>query len=68
MKAVILAGGSGTRLGDESAIEPKPIVEIGGRPILWHIMKTYSVYGINGHGSNLGNTLETGLQEKSDCL
>ena len=47
MKAVILAGGFGTRLTEESAVRPKPMVEIGGRPILWHIMKTYSVYGIN---------------------
>lgn len=47
MKAVILAGGFGTRISEESAIRPKPMVEIGGRPILWHIMKTYSAYGIN---------------------
>lgn len=47
MKAVILAGGKGTRIAEESAIRPKPMVEIGGRPILWHIMKTYSHYGIN---------------------
>lgn len=47
MKAVILAGGFGTRISEESGIRPKPMVEIGGRPILWHIMKTYSHYGIN---------------------
>ncbi len=47
MKAVILAGGLGTRLSEETTIKPKPMVEIGGRPILWHIMKTYSAYGIN---------------------
>jgi len=47
MKAVILAGGMGTRLSEETTIRPKPLVEIGGRPILWHIMKTYSAYGIN---------------------
>lgn len=47
MKAVILAGGLGTRLEEETAVRPKPMVEIGGRPILWHIMKTYSQYGIN---------------------
>lgn len=47
MKAVILAGGLGTRLSEETAIKPKPMVEIGGRPILWHIMKTYSAHGIN---------------------
>jgi glucose-1-phosphate cytidylyltransferase len=46
MKAVILAGGFGTRLSEETAIRPKPMVEIGGRPILWHIMKIYAAYGI----------------------
>jgi len=47
MKAVLLAGGHGTRLSEETSIKPKPMVEIGGRPILWHIMKLYSAYGIN---------------------
>ncbi len=47
MKAVILAGGLGTRLSEETATRPKPMVEIGGRPILWHIMKIYSYHGIN---------------------
>lgn len=47
MKAVILAGGLGTRLAEETSIRPKPMVEIGGRPILWHIMKSYSVHGIH---------------------
>lgn len=47
MKAVILAGGLGTRLSEETTVRPKPMVEIGGRPILWHIMKIYSAYGIN---------------------
>ena len=47
MKAVILAGGLGTRLSEETAIRPKPMVEIGGRPILWHILKMYSHHGIN---------------------
>jgi glucose-1-phosphate cytidylyltransferase len=47
MKAVILAGGLGTRLSEETLTKPKPMVEIGGKPILWHIMKTYSHYGIN---------------------
>jgi glucose-1-phosphate cytidylyltransferase len=47
MKAVILAGGLGTRLSEETAVKPKPMVEIGGRPILWHIMKLYSAHGIN---------------------
>ena len=46
MKAVILAGGYGTRISEESGIRPKPMVEIGGKPILWHIMKIYSHYGI----------------------
>jgi len=47
MKAVILAGGLGTRLSEETISKPKPMVEIGGKPILWHIMKTYSHFGIN---------------------
>ena len=47
MKAVILAGGLGTRISEESHLKPKPMIEIGGRPILWHIMKIYSHYGIN---------------------
>jgi len=47
MKVLILAGGFGTRLSEETDIKPKPMVEIGGKPILWHIMKTYSHYGIN---------------------
>jgi glucose-1-phosphate cytidylyltransferase len=47
MKAVILAGGLGTRISEESQLRPKPMVEIGGRPILWHIMKLYSAHGID---------------------
>ena len=47
MKAVILAGGFGTRISEESYLKPKPMIEIGGMPILWHIMKIYSNYGIN---------------------
>ena len=47
MKAVILAGGFGTRISEESHLKPKPMIEIGGRPILWHIMKCYGAYGIN---------------------
>lgn len=46
MKAVILAGGLGTRLAEETSIRPKPLVEVGGKPILWHIMKTFSHHGI----------------------
>ena len=47
MKAVILAGGFGTRIAEETAVKPKPMVEIGGKPILWHIMKIYAAYGID---------------------
>ena len=47
MKAVILAGGFGTRLSEETTVRPKPMVEIGERPILWHIMKLYSAHGID---------------------
>lgn len=47
MKAIILAGGRGTRISEESILKPKPMIEIGGKPILWHIMKIYSFYGIN---------------------
>ena len=47
MKAVILAGGLGTRISEETYLKPKPMIEIGGKPILWHILKTYSHYGIN---------------------
>ena len=47
MKAVILAGGLGTRISEETHLKPKPIIEIGGKPILWHIMKSYSAYGVN---------------------
>jgi glucose-1-phosphate cytidylyltransferase len=47
MKTVILAGGLGTRISEESHLKPKPMIEIGGRPILWHIMKLYSAYGFN---------------------
>ena len=47
MKAILLAGGLGTRLSEETALKPKPMVEIGGKPILWHIMKIYSAHGIN---------------------
>ena len=47
MKVVILAGGLGTRISEESHLKPKPMIEIGGKPILWHIMKLYSSYGYN---------------------
>ena len=47
MKVLLLAGGYGTRLSEETDIRPKPMIEIGGKPILWHIMKIYSHYGFN---------------------
>lgn len=47
MKAVILAGGLGTRISEETHLKPKPMIEIGGKPILWHIMKMYSAHGVN---------------------
>src|SRR5215210_8591387 len=47
MKVVLLAGGLGTRLSEETSLRPKPMVEVGGMPVLWHIMKTYSFYGYN---------------------
>ena len=47
MKAVILAGGLGTRISEETHLKPKPMIEIGGKPILWHIMKLYSFHGVN---------------------
>ncbi len=46
-KVVILAGGKGTRIAEETQVRPKPMVEIGGRPIIWHIMKSYSAHGLN---------------------
>ncbi|MBL8018085.1 MAG: glucose-1-phosphate cytidylyltransferase [Leptospirales bacterium] len=47
MKAVILAGGLGSRISEESSVRPKPLIEVGGKPVLWHIMKIYSHYGVN---------------------
>ena len=47
MKVVILAGGFGTRIGEETHLRPKPMIDIGGKPILWHIMKIYSAHGLN---------------------
>ncbi|MGB4468755.1 MAG: sugar phosphate nucleotidyltransferase [Azovibrio sp.] len=47
MKAVILAGGLGTRISEESHLKPKPMIEIGGKPIIWHILKIYSAHGIH---------------------
>ena len=47
MKAVILAGGLGTRISEETHLKPKPMIEIGGKPVLWHILKMYSAHGVN---------------------
>ncbi|MEQ1525765.1 MAG: glucose-1-phosphate cytidylyltransferase [Gallionella sp.] len=47
MKAIILAGGLGTRISEETSVRPKPMIDVGGKPVLWHIMKTYSAHGIN---------------------
>ncbi|WP_265533178.1 glucose-1-phosphate cytidylyltransferase [Pseudomonas saponiphila] len=55
MKAVILAGGGGARISEESHLKPKPMIEVGGKPIIWHIMKIYSHYGINDFVICLGN-------------
>ncbi len=54
MKVGILAGGVGSRLSEETKVKPKPMVEIGGRPILWHILKHYSHYGFNEFAIALG--------------
>ena len=54
MKTIILAGGFGTRISEETETRPKPMVEIGGRPILWHIMKIYAHYGFNDFVLALG--------------
>ena len=47
MQAVILAGGLGTRISEETHLKPKPMIELGGKPIIWHIMKIYSSFGVN---------------------
>ena len=60
MKVVILAGGMGTRLAEETDQRPKPLVEIGGKPILWHIMRYYSSYGLNEFVIGLGAALAGG--------
>ena len=55
MKAIILAGGRGTRLGEISSMKPKPMVEIGNKPIIWHIMKLYSFYGVKDFIQSIKN-------------
>ena len=55
MKAVILAGGLGTRISEETQVRPKPMIEVGGRPLLWHIMKIYSSHGVNDFVVCLGH-------------
>jgi glucose-1-phosphate cytidylyltransferase len=73
MKCVLLAGGKGTRLMEETLEKPKPLVEIGGKPILWHIMKSYSHYGINefviclGYKGELIQEYFSNLNEKWNC-
>jgi glucose-1-phosphate cytidylyltransferase len=59
MKAVILAGGLGTRLGEETTLKPKPMIEIGGKPMLWHIMNIYALHGFNEFVIALGYKAET---------
>ena len=63
MKAVILAGGLGTRISEETHLKPKPMIEIGGKPILWHIMKLYSAHGVNDFVRSEEHTSE--LQSQS---
>ena len=60
-QAVILAGGLGTRLSEETHLKPKPMVEIGGKPILWHILKIYSSHGINDFIICFYNHIKIGL-------
>ena len=69
-KAVILAGGKGTRLAEETDLRPKPMIEIGGRPILWHIMKTYAAYGSTSSLSALDTraTLSRNTSSTSICI
>ena len=61
MKVVLLAGGFGSRISEESVFKPKPMIEIGGMPILWHIMKEYSYYGFNEFIICAGNISKNGL-------
>ena len=73
MKAVILAGGFGTRITEESITRPKPMVEIGGRPILWHLMKVYSSFGINEfnfdrHGDSLRRWMRSFSRAGVSCV
>ena len=71
MHVVILCGGTGSRLSEETMIKPKPMVEIGGKPILWHIMKTYSYFGYNKFVLALGykaNYISTRCLKKTGRL
>lgn len=68
MKTVILAGGLGTRLSEETEIKPKPMVEVGGRPILWHIMKLYAHYGQREFGIAVGYRGEVIKRYFLDCM
>lgn len=65
MKAVILAGGLGTRISEETSTRPKPMVEIGGKPILWHIMKPYSAHGIHDVADKI---YSRDLLENTKCM
>lgn len=74
MKAVILCGGKGTRMGEETIYKPKPLVEVGGKPIIWHIMKLYSHYGVNDFilclgykGSMIKQYFKDMLWMENDC-
>ena len=58
IKTIILAGGLGTRLAEETSIKPKPMIEIGGKPMLWHIMKLYSFYGFNNFALACGYKID----------
>jgi NDP-sugar pyrophosphorylase family protein len=73
MKVVILAGGLGTRIGEESRFKPKPMIELGGMPILWHVMKLYSHYGFplflsgTNHHDSWHTTVSSRILGRNDC-
>lgn len=68
MKVVILAGGLGTRISEETHLRPKPMVEVGGRPILWHIMKIYSSHGVNDFINLYFDAVIVDLKANKDIL